>query len=420
VSATELTAAIAATDLAAPGEVEVRVVSPAPGGGTTAALTFAVAAPPPPPGAVASVELDVDSISLSEGATRQLTATVRDAGGQVITGLGLQWTSDGAGIADVGALGLVTAIRTGRAIVTVRVHGKEASAGVRVAADYDYDLTYSAWSPQTSTATPYRMDLGDASGVPVELTFPGVTAGVLGPSPDGERMAFVGATTLQGTGLYVMNADGSGLVRVATLDAGGCGQVAWRPDGVKLAYVCGFTGADQYVLSVDAAGGAAPAVLTADEPGRDAWPSWSPAQPDGSYRIAYARMVAGEPRIFTMREDGTDHVQITSGFDDQPSWSPDGSTIAFVRTGAAIFGDIWLADTTGSNERGLMSWAPAGPQQRPAWSPDGRLIAFVSRHETYGAESSVDQIYTVWADGTKVAKRTADPAAKAEPSWIRR
>src|SRR5207248_5522454 len=47
VSATRLTAAIPAADLAATGTASVTVVTPAPGGGTSAAQTFAVNNPAP-------------------------------------------------------------------------------------------------------------------------------------------------------------------------------------------------------------------------------------------------------------------------------------------------------------------------------------------------------------------------------------
>lgn len=418
VSASRLRAQISAADVASAGQLHVRVVTPAPGGGTSAPLVFTVREAAPGP--VASVELDVDSLSLDEGATRQLTATARDAAGREITGLGTQWSSDAEGVVHVGALGLVTAVRSGRAVVRVRVHGQEAEAVVRVTADYGYDLVYSA-GPVGGAASPRWLDLGDPTAASTELDVPGVEPGVVVASPDGRRLAFVAETALQGAGIYVSDVDGGGLAQVAPLRDGGCGQIAWRPDGAMLAYVCGFTAADQNVLAVDVAAGATPVVLTTGQDGRESWPSWSPLQADGSWRIAYARTVAGEPRVFTMREDGGDVRQITSGMDDQPSWSPDGTKIVFVRTGAAIFGDLWLVDANGGNERALMPAVPlAGPQQQPSWSPDGRLIAFLSRHDTYGTEGSIDQLFTVWADGTKVAKRTTDELIKGTPSWIRR
>ena len=51
----------------------------------------------------------------------------------------------------------------------------------------------------------------------------------------------------------------------------------------------------------------------------------------------------------------------------------------------------------------------------PLWSPDGRLIAFSSKHE-----GGIYQIYTVWADGSKLARRTSGETNKQSPAWIAR
>lgn len=48
VSATQLTAAIPASDVATAGTAQVTVVNPAPGGGTSSAIAFTVQSPPPP------------------------------------------------------------------------------------------------------------------------------------------------------------------------------------------------------------------------------------------------------------------------------------------------------------------------------------------------------------------------------------
>ena len=119
-----------------------------------------------------------------------------------------------------------------------------------------------------------------------------------------------------------------------------------------------------------------------------------------------------------MRADGTDKQQVTRGdvWDDQPAWSPNGNTLAFQRTAPAVFGDLYLVNATGGNERKLMPFADlAFGQFAPAWSPDGRLIAFSSKHE-----GGIYQIYTVWADGSKLARRTSGETNKQSPAWIAR
>ena len=119
-----------------------------------------------------------------------------------------------------------------------------------------------------------------------------------------------------------------------------------------------------------------------------------------------------------MRSDGSDKLQITSSaenYDDMPSWSPDGQTLVFMRAVPVIFGDLYLVEATGGAGRLLTQFLGpiAGAQLEPSWSPDGKLIAFASNH--------VDQefqIYTVWADGTRIVKRTSDPFRHSSPSWI--
>lgn len=103
-------------------------------------------------------------------------------------------------------------------------------------------------------------------------------------------------------------------------------------------------------------------------------PTWSP---DGS-RIAYEDATDGRFRIATMDVDGGDRVQVSpeagSNVDDSnPSWSPDGRQIAFAST--RPFGDswhVWVVNVDGTGLR-LLS---GGFGYDPAWSPDGERIAY--------------------------------------------
>ena len=119
-----------------------------------------------------------------------------------------------------------------------------------------------------------------------------------------------------------------------------------------------------------------------------------------------------------MRDDGGDKVRLTSSTtanDDQPAWSPDGSRIVFQRSSPSIFGDLYWVDATAGGEGAALMpvMGPlAGPQFSPAWSPDGQLVAFSSRHA-----SDEYQVFTVWADGTRLAQRTYS-GEHADPVWI--
>ena len=67
------------------------------------------------------------------------------------------------------------------------------------------------------------------------------------------------------------------------------------------------------------------------------------------------------------------------GRDSQPRWSPDGSTLAFVRKpNAEDLAQVHLLPLAGGEPRPLTSLK--GGASSPAWSPDGRRIAFVSGH----------------------------------------
>lgn len=416
VASTELEATIEAADIAAEGTATVTVVSPAPGGGQSG-LTFVVRpAPEPPPGEVVRVEIDVDSLALEEGAVAQLTATPRDSNGQPVTGLAILWTSSDPEVATVGFLGAVTGLRPGAVTVTARVHGIEGSVPVRVWADYPYDLVLTGWDgADVASLRLYRTDLGDSGRTAIRVG-PDAPSGAPVPSPDGTKLAYQLILDGGWRRLMVADRDGSGATELHLTNDPGCGQLTWSPDGQRLAFGCRIGDSDPDIWVVDADGQGL-VNITADHDGKQDWPSWSPALGDGSTRIAYAQYVNGEPQIWTMKPDGSDPRQVTSGLDWQPAWSPDGTTIAFQRTAAAIFGDIWLVDADGGNERALVRTTLAGPQDAPAWSPDGRLVAFGSTHETYGSGQTLRQIYTVWADGSKLARRTRGDMAAGAHAW---
>jgi len=129
------------------------------------------------------------------------------------------------------------------------------------------------------------------------------------------------------------------------------------------------------------------------EPGLTEWPTWSP---DGSL-LAFASNRSGNFEIYVRRIEGGQEVNITNdpGQDIQPAFSPDGVSIAFVSTRASrtgliktapptgfefrtIGGDIWVAPALGGSARRL-----AQDGNYPAWSLDGKKIAYVSGVEDH-------------------------------------
>lgn len=91
--------------------------------------------PPPPPAPVASVTVAPDQVELLVGATRQLTATLRDGAGNVLSGRAVAWASSNQGIATVSATGLVTAVALGGPVtIAATSEGRTGSALVTVLA----------------------------------------------------------------------------------------------------------------------------------------------------------------------------------------------------------------------------------------------------------------------------------------------
>ncbi|MGE5277751.1 MAG: protein kinase domain-containing protein [Acidobacteriota bacterium] len=124
---------------------------------------------------------------------------------------------------------------------------------------------------------------------------------------------------------------------------------------------------------------------------RSEGPSWSP---DGSL-LAYASDRSGNFEIYVRRGESGQDVNVTNdpGQDVQPAFSPDGGSIAFVstrtsktglikiggtlsRNSRTYGGDLWMIPSLGGAARRLAEDANA-----PRWRPDGRSILFVTGAE---------------------------------------
>ncbi|MET0397070.1 MAG: Ig-like domain-containing protein [Longimicrobiaceae bacterium] len=108
---------------AAVGAQTLQVSGP---GGMAVTVTATAAAP------VARVRIQPDSLALVVGSTGAVSATALDAQGNELAGRTVTWTISNAGVAALGAGGVVTAVAQGTATITATVEGITASIPVRV------------------------------------------------------------------------------------------------------------------------------------------------------------------------------------------------------------------------------------------------------------------------------------------------
>jgi uncharacterized protein YjdB len=100
--------------------------------GISGTTDVTVTAPAPVP--VATVTVTPASASLILGATLQLAAVTKDAGGNTLSGRSISWSSSNTSVANVSSAGLVTAVAAGSATVTATSEGKQGTSSLTITA----------------------------------------------------------------------------------------------------------------------------------------------------------------------------------------------------------------------------------------------------------------------------------------------
>lgn len=143
----------------------------------------------------------------------------------------------------------------------------------------------------------------------------------------------------------------------------------------------------------------------------DIYPTWSP---DGS-RIAFSRQGNLQTHLFVINSDGTGEQQLTFGdvSDDYPAWSPDGTRIAYDHYSSSNPSEngIWVMNPDGTGGYLIASDGFGMSNTDPTWSPDGTHIAYVHYEWDIG-----ENIWIMDADGSNPQQLTT-VVNNETPAW---
>lgn len=222
-----------------------------------------------------------------------------------------------------------------------------------------------------------------------------------GWSPDGRKITFV-SNRDGANDIYSMNADGSGIERLTNTLAAEH-SMTWSPDGTKILFESDRDGNSEiYVMNAD---GSNQTRLTFN-PTSDGGPSRF--SPDGK-KIVFARSAANAGEafynfdIYVMDADGSNLRQLTTDaeYDAGPSWSPDGTRIAFVSGREKNF-DVFVMDPDGSGQTNLTK---SSENEVPiGWTPDGGQLIYVGDTDV---KRELYQIWLVNSDGSDKRQLTS-------------
>jgi Tol biopolymer transport system component/polyisoprenoid-binding protein YceI len=304
---------------------------------------------------------------------------------------------------------------------TGQSEGEEASPRLEPKATGPGRLLVSMMERRDGTIAIYSVNVDGSNLVRLvkPLREPGAWSSDLGPelSPDGSKLAYTRGIATETSGepdqIYVLDPSRSRRPKqladesfTATL------WPTWSPDGSKLAFT--RSEGDSSGIWLMGANGKNPRALTEDDLVEeetftpDEFPTWSP---DGTKIAFNSFLPEGNDDIFVMNADGSGQTRLTSGleYDSDPAWSPDGERIAFSRDG-----DIYLMNPDGTSIRQLTRGSAR--DGAPAWSRDGRWLAFARADERGTTFAGPSRIIVMRANGSRLG-RVPLPREAFWPSW---
>jgi TolB protein len=223
-------------------------------------------------------------------------------------------------------------------------------------------------------------------------------------------------------GIWVMDADGKNeqqltapLQRANGNNSQNDHQPTWSPDGRQIAFsrwTDDGNWSDIYIMNVDGSD-IRRLTISPEDAGNPAW------SPDGKH-IAFDRSIYEKKDgqwqkkrlgIYVMDADGSNVRLLLEDKTEFPTWSPDGSKIAYYSC-QPLPQSVWVMDANGENREKIYRWG-----QAPDWSPNGNKIVFVSDQDSWKNWKSND-IFVINSDGTNLQRLTKPgPQDHWSPRW---
>ena len=223
-------------------------------------------------------------------------------------------------------------------------------------------------------------------------------------SVDGRSIAYTSYLRNDSPDIYISN------IHQGTLEnpLKGTGQnwlSAWSPDGTRIAFTTNRDGnSELYVMNRDGSG----LLRLTNHPAADSTPTWSPT---GS-EIAFTSDRTGRPQIHIVSSSGGVPRRISSGtsFADRPTWGPAPyNEIAYASQSRRGFDIVIYNVATGKAEPLTHG---EGSNESPVFSPNGRHIAFTSTRK------GKTQIFLIGRDG-KGLRQVTTLGNNVMPNWSR-
>ena len=239
------------------------------------------------------------------------------------------------------------------------------------------------------------------------------------PVPAGLTAGKLVGTINNGRILIGIETAGAGTIALAYIDAGGFHEVpmahdgtvahaTWAPDGTIVFDSERAGGRHLFRIATDGSG---LTQITKQAGSAEQDVSFSP---DGA-RIAYEHYSCVEERDFGIQvaaADGSNPVALNQPFplhsvagEGDAAFSPDGKSVAFVRSVDDSHGAVWVVPAAGGEARRLTSddFGAAYPR----WSPDGKQILFGGQRSAGVEDHALWVVQTAGGEPRRLFKREA-------------